>query len=178
MRKLRNEELNRISQEEFKAKEKLPLVIVLDNVRSMNNIGSVFRTADAFLLEAIYLCGITASPPHREIEKTALGATQTVAWKYFKNVSEAIIEMKQQGYVIVSVEQTDNNVPLDKFSPSRPKKYALIFGHEMNGISEEAIQVSDLALEVPQYGTKHSLNIAVCAGIVVWDMYCKLRKNG
>ena len=176
MRKLKNEELNRISKEEFKASQKLPLIVVLDSVRSMNNVGSIFRTADAFLLEAIYLCGITSQPPHREIEKTALGATSTVAWKYFKNVSEAILELKKQSYLIVSVEQTDNNVPLNKFFPFPEKKYALIFGHEMNGISEEAILMSDFALEVPQYGTKHSLNIAVCAGIVVWDIYSKLQK--
>lgn len=162
---------------EFKTKEKLPLVLILDNVRSMNNVGSVFRTADAFLLEAIYLCGITARPPHREIEKTALGATATVSWQHFQNVSEAILELKRKDYIIAAVEQTDNNVPLDKFSPLPQKKYALIFGHEMNGISEEAIALSDVALEVPQYGTKHSLNIAVCAGIVIWDIYTKLQKG-
>jgi tRNA G18 (ribose-2'-O)-methylase SpoU len=177
MRKLRNEELGRISREEFKDSRKVPVILVLDNVRSMNNVGSIFRTADAFLLEGIYLCGITSQPPHREIEKTALGATSTVAWKYFKNVSEAIAELKRQQYLIVSVEQTDTNVRLDKFIPQPEKKYALLFGHEMNGISEEAIQMSDFALEVPQYGTKHSLNIAVCAGIVVWDIYSKLNKQ-
>ena len=175
MRKLKNEELNRISKEEFKVQQKMPLIVVLDNVRSMNNVGSVFRTTDAFLLDAIYLCGITACPPHREIEKTALGATSTVAWKHFKNVTEAISALRQQNYVIVSVEQTDNSISLNKFFPSPGKKYALLFGHEMNGISEEAIQMSDLALEVPQYGTKHSLNIAVCAGIVIWDIYSKIK---
>lgn len=176
MRKLKNEELNRISSEEFRQKEKIPVLIVLDNVRSMNNAGSIFRTADAFLVKGIYLCGITSQPPHREIEKTALGATSTVAWKYFRNVSEAILELKRDGYLIISVEQTDHSIPLNKFSPSPGKKYALIFGHEMNGISQEAIQMSDLALEVPQYGTKHSLNIAVCAGIVIWDIYTKIQK--
>ncbi len=177
MRKLKNEKLNRISKEEFKARKKIPVILVLDNVRSMNNVGSIFRTADAFLLEGIYLCGITSQPPHREIEKTALGATSTVAWKYFKNISEAILELRRKDYLIVSVEQTDHNVPLNKFFPLPEKKYALIFGHEMNGISEEAIQMSDLALEVPQYGTKHSLNIAVCAGIVIWDIYSKLQRQ-
>lgn len=177
MRKLKNEELNRISSDEFRQKEKTHLVLVLDNVRSMNNVGSIFRTADAFLLEGIYLCGITAQPPHREIEKTALGATSTVVWKYFKNTTEAIQELKQNDFIVIAVEQTDSSIPLLKFSPSPKKKYALIFGHEMNGISEEAIQLSDLALEVPQYGTKHSLNIAVCAGIVVWDIYSKLNNN-
>ena len=177
MRKLKNQELNRISKEEFKSVGKTPITLVLDNVRSMNNVGSIFRMADAFLLEGIYLCGITSQPPHREIEKTALGATQTVAWKYFKNVTEAIAALRQQHYIIVSVEQTDSSIPLSKFSPQKgKKKYALIFGHEMNGISEEAIQLSDIALEVPQYGTKHSLNIAVCAGIVVWDIYSRLHK--
>jgi 23S rRNA (guanosine2251-2'-O)-methyltransferase len=177
MRKLKNEELGRISKEEFKSQQKMPLIIVLDNVRSMNNVGSIFRTADAFLLEAIYLCGITAQPPHREIEKTALGATSTVDWKYFKNVSEAIQNLKQHDYIIISVEQTDRSIPLHAFLPGEGKTYAFIFGHEMNGISEEAIQMSDFALEVPQYGTKHSLNIAVCAGIVVWDIYSKLNRN-
>lgn len=176
MRKLKNQELLRISKEEFKVHQKIPLIVVLDNVRSMNNVGSIFRTADAFLLEGIYLCGITSQPPHREIEKTALGATSTVAWTYFKDASEAITELKELEYVIVSVEQTDNSIPLDNFSPLPEKKYALIFGHEMNGISEEAIQMSDFALEVPQYGTKHSLNIAVCAGIVIWDIYSKIQK--
>ena len=174
MRKLKNEELNRISTDEFRQKEKTPVVLVLDNVRSMNNIGSIFRTADAFLIEAIYLCGITASPPHREIEKTALGATSTVAWKYFKNTTEAIRELKQKNFISIAVEQTDSSIPLHKFSPSPEKKYALIFGHEMNGISEEVIPLCDISLEVPQYGTKHSLNIAVCTGIVVWDFYSKL----
>lgn len=174
MRKLKNEELNRISTEEFKTVSKTPVLLVLDNVRSMNNVGSIFRTADAFLLEGIYLCGITSQPPHREIEKTALGATATVTWKYFKEVKDAILELKKQDYTIVSVEQTDGSIPLSKFFPQTQNKYALVFGHEMNGISEEAIQISDLALEVPQYGTKHSLNIAVCAGIVVWDIYNKL----
>ncbi|MBK5284093.1 MAG: RNA methyltransferase [Bacteroidia bacterium] len=174
MRKLTNDELGRITQADFRQKEKTPLVIVLDNVRSMNNIGSIFRTADAFLIEAIYLCGISACPPHREIEKTALGATSTVTWKHFKNASEAIQELKQRNYIIVAVEQTDSNIPLNKFFPSQEKKYALIFGHEMNGVSEEAIQLSDFSIEVPQYGTKHSLNIAVCAGVVVWDFYSKM----
>lgn len=177
MRKLRNEELNRISKDEFKDKQKTSVVIVLDNVRSMNNVGSIFRTADAFLLEGIYLCGITSQPPHREIEKTALGATLTVAWKYFKNVAEAIRELKRQDFLVACVEQTDSSIPLDKFFPEPEKKYALIFGHEMNGISEEAIRMSNIALEVPQYGTKHSLNIAVCAGIVVWDIYSKLQSQ-
>ena len=177
MRKLSNEELNRISKEEFKSKPKTPVVIVLDNVRSMNNVGSIFRTADAFLLEGIYLCGITAYPPHREIEKTALGATSTVAWKYFSKTIEAIEQLKKDGYEILSVEQTDSSVPLNKFPVSPEIKYALIFGHEMNGISEEVIQASDFSLEVPQYGTKHSLNIAVCAGIVVWEFYSEINGN-
>lgn len=174
MRKLTNEELNRISKEEFRERNKTPLVIVLDNVRSMNNVGSIFRTADAFLIESIYLCGITAQPPHREIEKTALGATSTVAWKYFSKTVEAIQQLKTSSYEIIAVEQTDSSIPLNKFSVSSEKKYALVFGHEMNGISEEVIQLSNASIEVPQYGTKHSLNIAVCAGIVVWELVNRL----
>src|ERR1041385_6810729 len=176
MRKLKMEELGRPGVEEYKKQLKLPVTLILDSIRSMHNVGSVFRTADAFAVEQLFLCGITGQPPHREIEKTALGATKSVAWKYFKDVKEAILELKKQDYTIVSVEQTDSSTPLGKFFPQKEKKYALIFGHEMNGISEEAIQMSDLALEVPQYGTKHSLNIAVCAGIVVWDIYNKLQK--
>jgi tRNA G18 (ribose-2'-O)-methylase SpoU len=176
MRKLTNEELNRISKEEFKERKKTPVILVLDNVRSMNNVGSIFRTADAFLLEAICLCGITAQPPHREIEKTALGATSTVEWKYFSKTVEALQQLKASGYQKISVEQTDSSIPLNEFSPAPEKKYALIFGHEMNGISQEAILLSDFAVDIPQFGTKHSLNIAVCAGIVVWDFYSKMQK--
>lgn len=175
MRKLKTQELNRITAEQFKATDKTPVVIVLDNVRSLNNIGSVFRTADAFLLQAIYLCGITACPPHKDIQKTALGATETVNWKYFKTTSEAVSDLRKEGYKIYSVEQTTSGLSLDRFFPAKEDRLALIFGHEVNGVAQEIIHLSDGCLEVPQYGSKHSLNIAVCAGIVIWDVTQKLR---
>ena len=176
MRKLKNEELNRKSLEEFQQSEKLPVVIVLDNVRSMNNTGSVFRTADAFSCEAVYLCGITAPPPHREIEKTALGATDSVQWKHFKTTIQAIEELRKQQYKIIAVEQAEGSVPLNRFPISRNDKYAIIFGHEMYGVSDEAMELVDEAIEVPQHGTKHSLNIAVCVGVVTWEFFRKLNK--
>jgi len=151
-------------------------VVVLDNVRSLHNVGSVFRTADAFLCEAIYLCGITATPPHREIEKTALGATESVSWKYFKTTQEAIALLKESGYELVAVEQAEGGESLENFSPAPGKKMALIFGHEMFGVSDEAMQQVDRAIEISQYGTKHSLNISVCAGIVIHDFFRKLMK--
>ena len=175
MRKLKNEELKRISVEEFKRSEKIPLIIVLDNVRSLNNIGSIFRTADAFRIEAIYLCGITEQPPHREIEKTALGATSSVHWKYFKDTVDAINELKINGYKVMAVEQADKSTMLSQFTAEVNKKYAIIFGHEINGVGEEVIKISDGCIEIPQSGTKHSLNIAVSAGIVVWNFYLKLK---
>ncbi len=175
MKKIKNEELGRKSVGEFKQAQKLPLVIVLDNVRSLNNVGSVFRTADAFLCSAIYLCGITGRPPHREIEKTALGATDSVSWKYFATISEAINQLKQEGYVIAAVEQAEGGIFLDYFKVENEKKYALILGHEMNGVSDEAMTLVDVTIEVPQQGTKHSLNIAVCAGVVVWEFWRQMR---
>jgi len=175
MRKLKVSELNRKSIKEFREAEKSPYVIVLDNVRSLNNIGSVFRTADAFMAESIYLCGITATPPHRDIQKTALGATESVAWTYFENATEALSVLREKGYIIVSVEQVDTSVKLQDFEPEPGKKYALVFGHEVKGVSEEAIKLSDLSIEIPQYGTKHSFNIAVSAGIVMWDLFRKIR---
>jgi 23S rRNA (guanosine2251-2'-O)-methyltransferase len=174
MRKLKNEELNRKSVEEFRSSEKLPLIIVLDNVRSMNNIGSVYRTADAFSCEAVYLCGITATPPHREIEKTALGATESVQWKYFKTTIEAVEELRKQQYLVIAVEQAEGSVPLNTFSLLKTGKYAIVFGHEMLGVSDEVMEKVDAAIEVPQYGTKHSLNISVCAGIVIWEFFQKI----
>ena len=176
MRKLKNEELNRKTAEEFKRSEKTPLIIVLDNVRSLNNIGSVFRTADAFLVEAIYLCGITATPPHKDIQKTALGATDTVKWQYFKDTKDAIVELRSNNYKIYAIEQAENSLMLDAFLPSENEKLAVILGHEVNGVEQELINMADACIEVPQYGSKHSLNIAVCAGIVVWDLFCKIRK--
>lgn len=175
MRKLENSELDRLNVEEFKQVEKTPICIVLDNVRSLNNIGSVFRTADAFLIEKIYLCGITATPPHKDIHKTALGATDSVAWEYRENSLELLNELKQDGYNVLSVEQAENAVMLNDFKMEENKRYALIFGNEVKGVSQEVVSASDLVLEIPQYGTKHSLNISVSVGVVVWDLWAKLK---
>ena len=172
-RKLRNKELNRISIREFKSSKKYPIIIVLDNIRSLNNIGSVFRTADAFLIEAVYLCGITAKPPHREIQKTALGATESVKWKHFNSTNEAIKELKNNSYKIAAIEQTENSILLNNYSPNKNEKIALIFGNEVNGVEQEAINLSDLVIEIPQYGTKHSLNISVSVGILIWGLQNK-----
>lgn len=174
-KKLQNDELNRITNNEFKETDKTPIVIVLDNIRSLNNIGSVFRTADAFLIEAIYLCGITATPPHRDIQKTALGATETVNWKQSPTTLEAISELKQKGYQIASIEQTENSTLLHEFKVKPTEKWALVFGNEVNGVEQEVINQSDVVIEIPQYGTKHSLNIAVSTGIVVWEIQKQFR---
>jgi 23S rRNA (guanosine2251-2'-O)-methyltransferase len=173
MRKLTMNELNRISVDEFKSAQKIPVVIVLDNIRSQNNIGSVFRTADAFRLESIFLCGISATPPHREIHKTALGATESVVWKYFNTTLEAVLELRAQNYRILAVEQTHGGTLLPFFKPESAVKYALVFGNEVNGIDPEVINASDGCLEIPQGGTKHSLNISVAVGIVLWDFLTK-----
>ena len=175
MRKMLNEELPRLSKEEFKEQSKTPVVIVLDNVRSHLNVGSVFRTADAFLIEAIYLCGITGTPPHRDIHKTALGATDSVAWKHFATTAEAIEALKKDGFKIVAIEQADNATMLDEFVPAKGEKYSVVFGNEVEGVEQEVVSASDLVIEIPQYGTKHSLNIAVSVGVVVWDLVCKMR---
>jgi tRNA G18 (ribose-2'-O)-methylase SpoU len=177
MRKLSNPELNRKSVDDFRASPKSPFILVLDNVRSMNNVGSVFRTADAFIIEALWLCGITATPPHREIQKTALGATESVAWRYFSTTVEAVKELKEKGYVIVSVEQAVGAVSLDSYAPAAGEKYALVFGHEITGVSEEVVAMSDACIEIPQYGTKHSFNVAVSAGIVLWELTGKINRN-
>lgn len=177
MRKIRNDELDRKSVEEFKKSQKRPLIIVLDDVRSLNNVGAIFRTADAFLCESVYLCGITAQPPHREIHKTALGAEETVDWKYFDNVKKAITALKSDGYTIIVIEQVEGGIPLPDFRPGSMKKYAFIFGHEINGVSDEAISLCDMAIEIPQQGSKHSLNISVCVGVVVWDFVSKSISN-
>ncbi len=176
MRKLRNEELNRLRLDEVKAVSKHQLVIILDNVRSLNNIGSIFRTADAFLIEGIYLCGITATPPNKEIHKTALGATESVNWQYFENTLDAVKLLREKGFKIVAVEQTDKSIMLQDFIPVVNTKYALIFGHEIKGVEQEVIDHCHMSLEIPQYGTKHSFNIAVSAGIVLWDMFCKWKR--
>ena len=171
MRKLKITELNRISIEEFKEAEKLPLVVVLDNIRSLHNIGSVFRTSDAFRVECIYLCGITATPPHPEMHKTALGAEFTVDWKYV----EAVDNLKKEGYTVYSVEQAEGSIMLDELSLDRTKKYAVVMGNEVKGVQQEVIDHSDGCIEIPQYGTKHSLNVSVTAGIVIWDLFKKLK---
>ncbi len=173
MRKLQNDELDRLSVGEFKNSNKIPVMVVLDNVRSQNNIGSLFRTADAFRLEGIVLCGITATPPHREIHKTALGATESVAWEYREETTTAIGELKAKGYRILSVEQTEGAVSLDKLELASGQKIALVFGHEIRGVSQEVVDLSDGCIEIPQFGTKHSLNISVAAGIVIWEVFRK-----
>ena len=171
MRKIQNPELGRLSVEDFKQVKKKPFIILLDNVRSMNNIGSVFRTADAFRCTSIGLCGITATPPHREIRKTALGAEESVDWFYEKEIVDAVKTLKSEGYIIAAIEQIEGGILLDKFIPEKEKKYAFIFGHEINGVSEDVLQYCDLFIEIPQQGTKHSLNVAVSAGIVAWQFY-------
>lgn len=173
MKKLKLEELGRISIDAFKEAEKIPVCIVLDNVRSLHNVGSAFRTADAFRIEKIYLTGITGIPPHREIQKTALGATESVTWEYAENPETVVKKLKTQGYQIVVIEQTSESLPLQKFIPGPSINYCLVFGNEIHGVSEAVIAEADLALEIPQAGTKHSLNISVCLGIVVWEIYRK-----
>ena len=173
--KLSLKELNRISVEEFKETKKLPLVIVLDNIRSMNNVGSVFRTSDAFVVEKIYLCGITPKPPHREINKTALGATETVDWEYKPTTFDAIDELKGKGYLIYSIEQAVGSIMLNDFVFPQKEKVAVVFGNEVEGVDQEIINISDGVIEIPQFGTKHSLNISVSAGIIIWDLFNKLQ---
>lgn len=175
MRKLKITELNRISIEEFKEADKLPLVVVLDDIRSLHNIGSVFRTADAFRIECIYLCGITATPPHPEMHKTALGAEFTVDWKYVNNAVETVDNLRSEGYVVYSVEQAEGSIMLDELTLDRSKKYAVVMGNEVKGVQQEVIDHSDGCIEIPQYGTKHSLNVSVTAGIVMWDLFKKLK---
>ena len=168
-------ELNRISAEEFKKADKLPLVVVLDNIRSLHNIGSVFRTSDAFRVECIYLCGITATPPHPEMHKTALGAEFTVDWKYVNNAVEAVDNLRQEGYVVFSVEQAENSIMLENIQLEQGKRYAVVLGNEVKGVQQEVIDHSDGCIEIPQYGTKHSLNVSVTAGIVIWDLFKQLK---
>ena len=173
-RKLRTIEMNRISVDEFKEAEKLPLVVVLDDVRSMYNIGSVFRTSDAFRVEAVYLCGITACPPHQEIHKTALGAEDSVAWRYFKTAEEAVAQLHRDGYFVWSVEQCEGSTKLQNLgshltSADAHDKYAIVMGNEVKGVHQEVIDQSDGCLEIPQFGTKHSMNVSVTAGIVIWE---------
>jgi tRNA G18 (ribose-2'-O)-methylase SpoU len=170
MRKLLNRELGRKSIDQYRSSEKSAFVIVLDNVRSHNNVGSIFRTADAFLTKKIYLCGITAKPPHRDIQKTALGATESVEWSYYKVTADAILKLKAEGYKIIGIEQAEGAVGLQDLKIDKDRKYALVFGHEVNGVDQKVIDMCDLCVEIPQFGTKHSFNIAVSAGIVLWEV--------
>ena len=172
MRKLKNEELIRKSVAEFKAAEKLPLTLILDNIRSLNNIGSVFRTSDAFLVKKIYLCGITACPPHKDIRKTALGATETVRWKHAENIMDEVKVLKAKGYTVCAIEQTEQTTFLQEIQGFDTKPYVLIFGNEVNGVRQDLVDCADCVIEIPQFGTKHSLNVSVCAGIVLWE-FCK-----
>lgn len=176
-KKLKNSELGRIDNEAYKAAQKTPITVVLDDVRSLNNIGSVFRTCDAFRIEQVLLCGITATPPHKDIQKTALGATKSVPWEHNKNILDALDRLKQEGYTICAIEQTQNALMLDAFEPTPiNSKLAVIFGNEVKGVSQDAVNASDLVLEIPQFGTKHSLNISVSVGVVLWDLFTKLRQ--
>lgn len=175
-RKLANAELPRLNVEEFIEAKKSPIIVILDNVRSLNNIGSVFRTSDAFLIEKIYLCGITAKPPHKDIQKTALGATETVAWEYVEDTIEVIKKLQSDSIKVMAVEQAEKAVFLDEFEVESDTKYAFIFGNEVRGVSQKAVNQADAVIEIPQYGTKHSLNIAVSTGVVLWDIFAKLKK--
>lgn len=176
MRKLENSELERKSIKDFKSAKKTPIIIILDDIRSLNNIGSVFRTSDAFLIEKIYLCGITAVPPNKEIHKTALGATETVDWEYHENVLEIIEKLKRENTAVYAIEQVENSIFLDDFTIDKNKKYALVFGNEVFGVSQKALAICNGTIEIPQIGTKHSLNISVSAGIVIWDLFCKINQ--
>ena len=176
MRKLKNEELERLNISEFKNAEKSPIIIVLDNIRSLNNIGSVFRTSDAFLIEKIYLCGITAQPPHNDIRKTALGSTETVDWEYQEHTQDVIENLKANNVTICSIEQAEDATMLNDFTPHKNTKYAFVFGNEVKGVLQEVVDKSDVVIEIPQFGTKHSLNISVSAGVVIWDVFSKLKR--
>jgi 23S rRNA (guanosine2251-2'-O)-methyltransferase len=174
MRKLLNSELNRLSPEDFLKAEKIPVTIILDNIRSQHNVGAVFRSSDAFLIESICICGITSHPPNAEIHKSALGSENVVNWKYYNNTLEAVEELKKKGYVIISVEQTVGAVELSEFQVVKDKRYAIIFGNEVKGVAQEIVDLSDNCIEISQFGTKHSLNISVSAGIVIWEFFKKI----
>ena len=176
MKKLSVLDLNRISKEEFKETDKLPLIIVLDNVRSLNNIGSVFRTSDAFLVEAIYLCGISSTPPNPEIHKTALGAEDSVAWEYFEDTHNAVDKLKSMGYTVFAVEQVEGSIMLDKIQLDSDKKYAVVMGNEVKGVQQTVVDICDGCVEIPQFGTKHSLNVSVTTGLIIWDFFKQLYK--
>jgi len=174
MRKLRNSELNRLSVDEYKESEKSPIVVVLDNIRSCHNIGSVFRTSDALLVEKIYLCGITATPPNNEIRKTALDAERSVAWEYLEQTEDAVKQLKEEGFTVYAIEQVENSIMLPDFQPQENEKVALVFGNEVKGVKQSVVNLCDGSIEIPQYGTKHSFNISVSAGIVLWDVFQKM----
>ncbi|XMO87643.1 RNA methyltransferase [Algibacter sp. AS12] len=176
MRKLKNSELDRLSVDAFKEAEKTPLIIVLDNIRSLNNIGSVFRTSDAFLIEKIYLCGITAKPPHKDIHKTALGSTDTVDWEYVENTLDIVEKLQADNVKICAIEQAENAIMLNDFKTEAHTKYALVFGNEVKGVAQNVVDKSDFVIEIPQFGTKHSLNISVSCGVVTWDLFSKLQQ--
>ena len=175
MRKLRNSELDRLTNEGYKKADKTPIIVILDNIRSLNNIGSVFRTSDAFLIEKVYLCGITAKPPHKDIHKTALGSTDSVDWEHVEDTLSLVESLKAQKIQIASIEQADNAVMLNDFIPVKEKKVAVIFGNEVKGVQQEVVSASDFCIEIPQYGTKHSLNISVSCGVVLWDLFNKVK---
>ncbi len=175
MKKLSLEELNRMDVAAFKKAEKSPMALVLDNIRSLNNIGSIFRTADAFRVAHIYLCGITAQPPHRDIQKTALGATESVDWSYVENTQQAVDNLRNEGYQILALEQTDGSIMLDEYQPVRGLKHAIVLGNEVKGVQQKIIDLADACIEIPQYGTKHSFNVTVSAGIMLWDIFLKLK---
>ena len=174
MKKLSVIELDRVSKEEFKTIDKTPLVVVLDNIRSLNNVGSVFRSSDAFKLEKIYLCGVTATPPNAEIHKTALGAEDSMDWEYYEDTKEVVEKLKNEGYKIFAVEQVQNSIMLDKVDLDKNNRYALILGNEVKGVQQEVVNMCDFAVEIPQFGTKHSLNVSVAGGIVIWEFFKKL----
>lgn len=176
-RKLKNSELERKTVAEFIEAEKTPLIVILDNVRSLNNIGSVFRTCDAFLIKKVYLCGITATPPHKDIQKTALGATETVSWEYIKDTLELVMNLQQDEIEVFAVEQAENAIMLQDFTPATGKTIAVIFGNEVKGVQQIVVDVCNGVIEIPQHGSKHSLNIAVSAGIVIWELFVKLNKK-
>lgn len=175
MRKLKITELQRVSVEEFLKVKKIPLVVILDNIRSLNNIGSVFRTSDAFLVEAIYLCGITATPPNVEIHKTALGAEDSVQWKYFEKTEDAVTDLQKNSYTVFAIEQVENSIKLDALRVDSSKKYAIVMGNEVKGVQQSVVNMCDNSIEIPQYGTKHSLNVSVTTGIVIWDFFKQLK---
>ena len=174
MQKIKNSDLNRLSLDSFKAAEKSPLIIILDNVRSLNNVGSIFRTADAFRVKHIYLCGITATPPHKDIQKTALGSTDSVDWSYAENTQSIVKKLQSEKVKVIAIEQAENSTELQSFVPQKKTTYALVFGHEVKGVSQDVVSRCDGIIGIPQYGTKHSLNIAVSSGVVLWDLFSKI----